>query len=243
MPWGDAGKVMPKEVVDEEQMPRKHQETRRRWLACCLVGPLVVPGAMLLLKDNVRLANKLGLQRMRTQRLLKRTLFTLVGDEDEASSYNLEALTEDAIRSLEVIEKKHKGFVSYGGGPLRAKLKDIDKSLDLLRLKLETFLASVANHQTLDEEWAALNGRGSEVVRGYSAAIETFDWQQSLLGWGIVVINALAWSLMIKFAVDTYQARSAADAERRALSASVSKLRDAALKEKSSIIVSAIPFA
>ena len=160
---------------DDDDDKEKEAPRTRPWWLLGMVGPVIVLGAMLLLKGNVTLANKLGLQRMRTQRLLKRTLWTLVGN----------ATSADGLRSLEVIEGKHRGFLKGAPkGPLRRKLEKLDNvHIPGLRSQFETFLAGGVD---LDEMWTSLNAKGTKVVDGCSLAIETFDWQQSVLRWSVV---------------------------------------------------------
>ena len=115
-----------------------------------MLGPAFVIVAIQVFEGNIELANKLGLQRMRTQRMLKRTLFTLFFGNETSS---------EALRSFGVIKEKHEGFQRRRGflGPnYRSRLNGISSQLDDVRYNLDDVLAT-SDWDDLGEKWIRLD--------------------------------------------------------------------------------------
>ena len=176
--------------------------------ALYMVGPCLVIVAIQIFRGNITMANKLGLQRMRTQRMLKRTLVTLLAfnatfvDDEGPPPRN-----DEAHRSLSVIEEKHRGFRRGASSrQLRSRLKRIDRLLDTLHAALDNFELALFT-KDVNTAWTALDAAAADVVQHYSHTIHTFDGQQSALAWSVVALNTCAWILMAKLASETARIR------------------------------------
>lgn len=157
-------------------------------LLVCLACPAIIIASLSTFTGNVELANKLGLQRMQTQRMLKRSLSTrfLPPNCTYAHRWN-------AQRSLDAIMAKNDRLRrrQHAHATLRAHLGRLNEELEMLEDLLDSFLS-----MALCSEWSELDQLAATIVDDYTKAIETFDLEQGMLFWAIVVAHTCGWGIV-----------------------------------------------
>uniref|UniRef100_A0A7S3K2E6 Uncharacterized protein n=1 Tax=Aureoumbra lagunensis TaxID=44058 RepID=A0A7S3K2E6_9STRA len=157
----------------------------------CLLGPIFLIISLSMFKNNIDLANRLGLQRMRTQRTLKRALVN-----NNARNCSLDWHILDPFRSLTVIRKKHRHLKKESDSKsLKRRLAIIGDEIDIFEENLFDF---EKDHDSIFpcEKWTIMNSQAGIIVRKYTESINTFDVEQSVIYYFVVIFNTLCWIIL-----------------------------------------------